>query len=51
MGLAGIARPARILGVGQDRAPAGRIAGAFREVAGGFVAIDDQPHLVAGLDR
>ena len=51
MGLAGIARSTRSLGLGQEGAPAGRVAGLFGELAGGVVAVDDQPHLVAALDR
>ena len=33
MGLAGFAESTGVVGVGQDRASAGRVAGAFREVA------------------
>ena len=38
--------PPAVVGVGQDGASAGRVAGAFGEVAGGVVAVEDQPHLV-----
>ena len=40
VGLAGIARPARVVGVGQDRASAGRVAGPFRQVARGAGAVE-----------
>ena len=51
MGLAGIAESTRVLGLGQDRQSVGRFTGALGQVAGGVVAVDDQPHLVAALDH
>ena len=51
MGLARAARPARAVGVGVDRAPAGRVAGALQQVAGACSRqSEDQAQLVAGLD-
>jgi hypothetical protein len=40
VGLAGIARSTGVLGLGQEGQSASRVAGPFREVAGGVVAVD-----------
>ena len=51
MGLAGAARPTRALGVGVDRAPAGRLPGALQQVASRAGSqVEDQAQLIAGLD-